>query len=122
MIANRMFGSTVKKILNWQVLAILIISSGFFFVGGWHKAFAAILGGFTGFLPNVYLALKVSKVNQKEPKQILQTFYAGEFGKLLLTVVMFVLLFQVEGIELIPLMTCYVGVLSVFWFALIIRE
>jgi ATP synthase protein I len=112
--------STVAKILGYQVLIVMVVSLGFA-VGGWQKAFTSALGGLAAFIPNLYFAMRVNGSSKQEARDILRSFYAGETVKLLLTAALFVLIFQIPSIEIIPLMVGYVSALSVFWFALLMR-
>jgi ATP synthase protein I len=112
--------STVAKILGYQVLIILLVSLGFA-VGGWQKAFSSALGGLAAFIPNLYFALRVSGSTGQEPRKILRSFYTGESVKLFLTAALFLLIFQIPSLEILPLLAGYVTALSVFWFALLMR-
>lgn len=112
--------STVAKILGYQVLIIVVVGLGFV-VGGWQKAFSAAIGGFAAFIPNLYFALRVAGSAEQDARKILRSFYVGESVKLLLTVALFMLIFQIPSIEILPLMAGYVAALSVFWFALLMR-
>ena len=113
--------STIARILIMQVLAIILIASGFFLMGTLQLAISAILGGMTAFLPNLYFGLKISAVSGADAKKIVRTFYAGESGKLILTALLFYAIFQLPNIALLPVMVGFVATLSVFWFALIMR-
>ncbi|WP_411725551.1 ATP synthase subunit I [Methyloglobulus sp.] len=112
--------TTVAKILGYQVLIIMVVSFGFV-VGGWQKALSSTLGGLAAFIPNLYFALRVSGSAEQEARKILRSFYVGESVKLLLTVALFILIFQIPSIEILPLLAGYIAALSVFWFALLIR-
>jgi ATP synthase protein I len=112
--------STVAKILGYQVLIIAVVSLGFG-VGGSQKAFSATIGGFAALVPNLYFALRVAGSAEQDARKILRSFYVGESVKLLLTVALFMLIFQIPNIEILPLMTAYVAALSVFWFALLMQ-
>lgn len=79
------------------------------------------MGGIVAFLPNLYFILWVFRANGQNAKKIVNSFYAGESGKLILTALLFFLVFQLPDIEFLPLLTGYVAALSVFWFALILR-
>jgi ATP synthase protein I len=114
--------STVSKILSLQILVILSISAGFYIAGGWSKALSPLLGGVAAFVPNVYLVIRMAKTAGQPAQKIVRSFYAGESGKLILTAMLFFMIFQRPGIELLPLLTGYVGALSIFWFALLIRD
>lgn len=111
---------TVAKILGFQLLIITIVSMGFA-VGEGQKAWSAALGGMAAFVPNMYLALRISSADGQDARKVLNSFYIGEAVKLLLTVALFIMIFQIPNIELIPLLTGYISALSVFWFALLMR-
>ena len=110
----------VAKILGYQVLIITMISLGFA-VGGWQKAFSSALGGLAAFIPNLFFALRVSASAGQEPRRILRSFYTGESVKLFLTAALFLLIFQIPSLEILPLLVGYVAALSVFWFALLMQ-
>lgn len=112
--------STVAKILSYQVLIIMVVSLGFV-VGGWQKSLSSALGGLAALIPNLYFALRVAGSAEQDAKKILRSFYVGESVKLLLTVALFMLIFQIPNIEILPLMAGYIAALSVFWFALLLR-
>lgn len=113
--------STVSKILSYQILVIMIMATGFAVAGEGQKAFSSILGGITAFIPNLYLALRLYKSTGLDARKIVNAFYAGEAGKLLLTAALFVIVFQLPNLQILPLLAGYIAVLSVFWFALLMR-
>ncbi|KJV07266.1 ATP synthase subunit I [Methylocucumis oryzae] len=113
--------SVVGKVLVYQLLITLVMTLGFAVAGSQSKAVSSILGGLSAFVPNLYFAFRISKSNTCEPRKILNTFYLAEFGKLLITAGMFVVIFQMSNLEFMPLFISYVTVLSVFWFALLQR-
>ena len=113
--------STVSKILSYQILIILIITAGFAFAGGGQQGLSSALGGMAAFVPNLYLALRIYKSSGQPARKIVNSFYAGESGKLLLTAALFIMIFKVPNIEIIPLLAGYITALSVFWFALLMR-
>ncbi|MSP27721.1 MAG: F0F1 ATP synthase assembly protein I [Methylococcales bacterium] len=113
--------STVVKILSYQVLIILIVTAGFAITGGGQQALSAVLGGTAAFIPNLYFALRIHRSAGQEARKIVNSFYAGESGKLLLTAALFIMIFQVSNIQILPLLVSYMAALSVFWFALLMR-
>ena len=113
--------STVSMILSYQVLIILIITAVFAFVGGLHSGLSSALGGVAAFVPNFYFAVHINRASGKPARKIVNSFYRGESGKLLLTAALFIMIFRVPNIELLPLLTGYMAALSVFWFALLMR-
>lgn len=113
--------AAVAKILIYQIMVMLVAAGVFYISSGWHKAFSSLLGGVAAFIPNLFFALKIYLSFGKEPQKIVKSFYTGESGKLLITGFLFYLIFQIPGIEFLPLLGSYAAVLSVFWFALIMR-
>lgn len=120
--ANRGKLSTVAKILFLQILTVVVITSGFFFVGGKDYALSPLLGGLAAFLPNLYFAFRTNRAAAADAQSIVRSFYAGETGKLILTAALFYLIFQLPDIQILPLLAAYAAVLSTFWFALILRS
>ncbi len=113
--------STVSKILSGQLLIILIITAGLAGYGGMHYAISSALGGVAAFVPNLYFALRIHKATGLPARKVMNAFYAGESGKLILTAALFVLIFKVPNIAILPLLLGYIAALSVFWFALLMR-
>jgi len=113
--------STVSKILLYQVLIIILMTAGFAVAGGKMAALSVALGGAAAFFPNLFFAYRIKKATGQEARKIVVSFYTGEVGKLLLTAAFFVLIFQIPGIDLLPLFVGYLTALSVFWFALLMR-
>ncbi|HIG92323.1 MAG: F0F1 ATP synthase assembly protein I [Methylococcales bacterium] len=113
--------AAVSKILAMQILIVAVVASGFFLWGTGQSFISSLLGGVVAIIPNLYFALKVSSSTGQDAKKVVRTFYVGESAKLILTAVMFFLVFQWPEIEIMPLMVGYIAALTVFWFALIIR-
>jgi ATP synthase protein I len=113
--------ATVVKILSYQILIIFIVVACFAIKGGEQQVLSAFLGGMAAFVPNLYFALRIYRSVGQEPRKIVNSFYAGESGKLLLTAALFVMIFHVSNIQILPLSISYLAALSVFWFALLMR-
>ncbi len=113
--------STVSKILSYQLLIILIITAGLAGCGGLDFAISSALGGVAAFVPNLYFALRIRKAVGLPARKVMNSFYAGESGKLLLTAALFMLIFKIPNITILPLLIGYISALSVFWFALLMR-
>lgn len=112
--------STINKILQLQALVLVLVSICFLLLGSESMAISSILGGMAAFLPNLYFACRILLFKEKDAKKMLASFYAGETRKILLTGGLFALIFQLPSIQFIPLMACFVAVLSVFWLALLL--
>jgi len=112
--------STISKVLIMQASIALSITIGFLAFGTENMALSSIIGGLTAFLPNLYFAYRISLFKGESAKKIVQSFYSGESRKVLMTCALFAVAFQVPGVQFLPLMVCFVAVLSVFWLALIL--
>mgnify|MGYP000742298451 FL=1 len=112
--------STISKVLIMQASIALSITIGFLAFGTENMALSSIIGGLTAFLPNLYFAYRISLSKGESAKKIVQSFYSGESRKVLMTCALFAVAFQVPGVQFLPLMVCFVAVLSVFWLALIL--
>lgn len=111
--------STINKILISQAVVIIIVSAAYLLLSSMGSASSSVLGGLIAYLPNLYFAYRISSVKGKSAKIIVRSFYSGESRKVLMTFVLFALVFQIPGVLFFPLMVCFVAVLSVFWLALI---
>lgn len=113
--------SSIIKILKYQILVILtvslVLSQALDFISGGF----AFLGGLIAFLPNAYLGFRITQAAKLEAKKFINSFYASESIKLVLTALLFLLVFRIPNVKLLPLLVCYISTLSVFWFALLMR-
>lgn len=114
--------SVVNKILLGQLFIILVVIGIFYILGDNVSAKSAVYGGFTAFIPNFYFARKVSQQRGQEVRKVVRNFYIGESGKLVITAMLFALIFQDPKIEIVAILTTYIAALTVFWFALLIRK
>lgn len=97
------------------------MTAGFAILGGGQKVESSLWGGLAAFIPNLYFALRIRNSTGKGARKVVNSFYKAESGKLLLTAALFIIIFQIPNIEILPLLTVYVTALSVFWFALLMR-
>ncbi|MDD2738942.1 MAG: ATP synthase subunit I [Methylomonas lenta] len=110
--------STVGKILSVQVLVAVAVALGFLVVGGPKSATDALAGSGVALVPNLYFAYKIYLARNQAAQGVLNAFYAGESIKLLLTAALFAMALQIPSVDFLTLLTGFVAVLSVFWFAL----
>lgn len=113
----------VRRILYLQALTILVVSSLTLALTGTQGAKSALFGGLIGFLPNAYFAVKFGRLDpRKNAQQVVRSFYFGETIKLIITALLFVLVFQLPGILFMPLFAGFIAVIMVSWFALLLRN
>ena len=114
--------SVINKILVGQALIIMLVITSFFMFGDETSAKSALYGGLAALIPNWYFARKINKQQGQEARKIVRSFYTGESGKLILTAIVFALIFQDPEINFLAVMTAYIAALTVIWFALFIRK
>ncbi len=112
--------STVKKIVLLQVLIALLVTSGFLLLEGWEGAVSPLSGALVAIIPNAFFALRIFLKRNAKVQQIVRSFYVSESIKIVLTFVLFAMVFQLPGINLLTVLAGYVSVLSAFWFALLV--
>jgi ATP synthase protein I len=114
----------VFPVLLTQLLVLLLAAATLF---GWHGAvegYSGFYGGLIAWLPNLYFAHKAFRFSgARAAKAIMRSFYAGEAGKLILTAVLFALLFAgVKPLSALAVFGVFVLTQSVGWFSpLLIR-
>jgi len=110
--------STVGKILYAQILVAVLLAMGFIWKGGWSYAVSPLIGSAIALLPNLYFAYKIYLARNLAAQGIVNAFYAGETGKMVLTAALFAIALQWPLVNFLTLLAGYAAVLSVFWFAL----
>ena len=112
----------VRRILHRQIVVLLCVALASWIIFDWQVARSILLGGAIAWIPNAYLAIKISRSSGKKPEQIVRGFYIGETVKFILTMVLFVMVFQMPNILFLPLMIGFAAVLSVHWLALLLEK
>ena len=113
----------VSRVLQLQMLAILLIFSVAWALGGSQQGVSALLGGLVGFLPNTVFALLFGRKEPgKSANQVIRAFYMGEALKLALTALLFVIVFHLPGVSALPVFIAFAGVMAVVWFSLLLSN
>jgi ATP synthase protein I len=120
--SGRRLFPVVRWVLVAQGLGVLVISVLFGLLSGLPAALSALAGGAVAFLPNLVNSMGLGlRDDRRTAKQVAGLFFGGEILKLLLTAALFALAFQVQGLMVLPLMVGFMGALTIFWFALLVR-
>ncbi len=121
MAAMRFF-AVVRWVLMAQAWGMLLLVSSVWLVSGLENAGWSLLGGLIAFLPNVYFSFRFGmRDDGRTARQVAKALYGGEVVKVLLTAGLFALALQLPGLRFLPLLSGFVVVLTVFWFALLVR-
>jgi ATP synthase protein I len=111
----------VQRVLQLQVLAMLLVFLVSLGLGGKQSALSALVGGMIGLIPNLCFAWLFGRKNPaKTAKQVVSAFYFGETIKLIITAILFAIAFQWSGLLPLPLFAAFGLVMAAFWFALLL--
>jgi len=107
----------IKLILLGQLLAMLVAGAAGFVVGGKVTGLSALLGGLIAWLPNTYFALRAFRHRgARAAQKIVRSFYAGAFGKMILTMAMFAVVFiKVHPLSALALFVGFAFVQTMNW-------
>lgn len=90
--------TVVSEILIAQALVSVVFASCLTLLGK-QEAMSALIGGLICLIPNVYLARKLMTSASKRTADssiLINTLYAAEFGKILITIVLFAVVFVTQ--------------------------
>jgi len=107
----------IKLILVGQFLAMLGAGAVGVLVVGMVTGWSALLGGFIAWMPNLYFALRAFRYRgARAAQQIVRSFYAGAFGKMILTMGLFAIVFiKVKPLSALALFTGFIAVQTISW-------
>ena len=108
------------SIIALQVAVAFGVAALFLLFGNGVSAKSALIGGSIAFIPAAFYAFRVIRSRHSAPDRLLRAHYAGEFGKLILTVLLFGATFAwVQEISVLPLFAAYIATLLVYWAVLV---
>ena len=107
----------IKLILVGQFLAMLVVGVAGLVFGGKVSGLSALLGGLIAWLPNTYFALRAFRHRgARAAQKIVRSFYAGAFGKMILTMAMFAVVFiKVKPLGALALFVGFALVQTLNW-------
>ena len=107
----------VYRVIGLQVIATVIVAAISLSVGKVH-AYSALLGGLICVLPNLYFVRKTFAYSgARAARQIVNAFYKGEAIKLVLTAVLFALVYvYVKPLEPAAMLIAFILVQTTNWF------
>lgn len=108
------------SVIAMQVVVAIAVAAMFLLFSGSESAKSALIGGAIAFIPGAFYGLRIIRSRNSSPERLLRAHYAGEFGKLMLTVLLFGGTFAwLKGISALPLFAAYAATLLVYWLALL---
>ena len=107
----------VKLILFGQFLAMILVGAVGFAQAGNVAGLSALLGGLIAWVPNVYFAIRAFRHRgARLAQKIVRSFYAGAFGKYVLTMAMFAMVFiMVRPLNPLALFIGFILVMAGYW-------
>jgi len=107
----------IKLILLGQLLAMLVVGAAGLVISGKIAGMSALLGGLIAWLPNTYFALRAFRYRgARAAQKIVRSFYAGAFGKMMLTMAMFAVVFiKVKPLGALALFVGFALVQTMNW-------
>ena len=82
----------IIRILIYQLVATVVLASIIWFFAGKVAGYSSVLGGLICLVPNIFLGTRLMLSN-RNARGILRAAYLGELGKVILTTLMFGLVF-----------------------------
>jgi ATP synthase protein I len=117
----------LRAVVIQLLLALLMSAAGFAF--NHQIAISLLLGGMIGVLANTWLALVAFRPALGQPgEKMLMAFYLGEFGKWLITLLLFLLVFKHIGFikefvhTLLMLLAYVITQIAAWWIAYTQRQ
>ncbi|TBU75453.1 F0F1 ATP synthase subunit I [Phytopseudomonas daroniae] len=109
----------VFPVLVVQLIVVLLLAAALWQWRGAVAGYSGLCGGLIAWLPNLYFAHKAFRFSGARAAQaIVRSFYAGEAGKLVLTAVLFALVFAgVKPLDALVLFGVFLLTQLVNWFA-----
>ena len=112
--------SAVRRIILIQVAVAVVMALLMLAFQGLQAAASAFVGGAIGFFTSFVYAIKMLAPLGSEAKKIMRSHYSAEAYKLVVTILLFSLVFtQYKDVHVLPLMATYAATLTVYWVALI---
>lgn len=108
------------SIMVLQLVVALAVVAGFGFFAGSLAATSAAIGGLIAVVPGAFYSWRLIRSRQFAPQRMLGVHYSAEFGKLVLTFVLFGATFAwKKDVSALPLFAAYIATLLAYWPALL---
>jgi ATP synthase protein I len=116
---NKQLGKRgITRLWFLQVGVILLLTAIAAVITDAVAAKSVLLGGIVYMIPNVYFAFKLFKYQgARAARQIVNSFYKGEALKMILTMVLFALVFATGKVNGLAFFTAYMAMFVTHWFA-----
>lgn len=114
---NRLYKLGIVRLWLVQLSIALILAVFCAVAFNGRSAISALLGGLVCLIPNAYFAIKLFKYQgARAAKQIVNDFYKGEAFKIVLSLVLFTLIFIFLKISPLAFFISYISIHMTHWF------
>lgn len=108
----------IKQLLTYQLAFCLLLSLMIYLRSGQRAALSILLGGLVAIIPTWIFAKKLFRFQgARAARQIVQGFYAGEFLKIITSVMLFTVVFSLYPVVPLVFFLTYITILMTHWFA-----
>lgn len=105
------------KLVFWQLIITMVLSIVILLIEGLQKGWSTFLGGSAYILPNFIFAWRVfSHSGRGFSESFMIKFLLGEFTKLVLSAVLFLLIVKYLSMNVVFVMVGYAIAIFSFWF------
>ena len=107
---------TVQRLLLVQCLTGVALAA-LLFLWDVQAAYSALTGAAIGFLPNLYLALRVFDLSKgRSARSTLRAFYIGAAGKFIVTVALFIVALRlISPLNVLAMFGGFIAIQVVHW-------
>lgn len=100
-----------------QISVVVVITAFCATFFSYNAAISAGLGGLVCIIPNVYFAVKLFQYEgARSAQKIVKAFYKGEAVKIILSIILFTLVFVFCKVTPLAFFTTYIAVQMTHWF------
>lgn len=104
------------RVAKVQIAAVIILTVLMYLIYGVSGVLTAIAGACIGLIPNIVFARYAFRFGgARAASQVVQSFYAGEALKMVLTVVLFTIAFVILNGPWLPLFVVFITVTVLQW-------
>lgn len=109
--------SEALKLVFWQLIITMVLAFIILLIEGLNKGFSTLLGGSSYIIPNFIFAWRVFSYSGPHlSDRFMFAFLLGEFTKLVLSAILFILIVKYVPVNMIFVMTGYAIAIFSFWF------
>lgn len=110
-------------LLVMKLATTLLIALTLLLVYGNQQAVSALLGGLVALLPTAFFARKLFQhQGARAAREIIKSFYLGEALKILISMVLFTLVFMFYEVKPLTFFVTYIVVVMNYWFTPLIID